>query len=665
MSNEGNGLIVRFGPFEADLSAGQLRKHGFRVKLQDQPFSILAAFLEHQGEVVTREQLRQRLWPEGTFVDFDNSLNAAINKLREALGDSADNPRYVETLPRRGYRFIAPLQGNGAQHAGAPAVAPAPDPPPQHSRANPEETVAPNARRPLPPPAVQGSGPAKASRMQRASFRAMVGTLLLLVAVTGYFGMRKLAPRSSAASGKAMLAVLPFQNISGDAAQDYIGDGLTEELIAQISRLDPQRLGVIARSTVVHYRRSPKGIGEIARELGIQYALEGSVRRDGSRVRITVHLEDARDQTHVWAATYERDVQDVLAIQQDVASQVARALALRLLPSEGLRSASTANPAAYDAYIQARFFWGKRTPESVQKSIQLYQQAIQKDPHYALAYAGLADSYLIWGGRLAGLSPAVAYERARAAAAKALELDDSIAQAHIARSAILFDHDWNFAESEKSLRRGLELSPSYAFGHQWHAEFLAATGRLEEALQAIDRSLELDPFALSGNLVRGQILMYLRRYDDAASQFRKLAEIDSRFLAAYAHLTRVYRLQGRSDDWFAAYYKWLSLLGEKPEELERYSNAYRQGGMTATLRLRLQMLIANAERIYGAPYAIARVYAVLGEKDEAFQWLARAAQQRDDFVTHITVDPELDSLRSDERFQRLLQRIGFPQGPRR
>lgn len=330
-----------------------------------------------------------------------------------------------------------------------------------------------------------------------------------------------------------------------------------------------------------------------------------------------------------------------------------------------MRSASTNSPAAYDAYIQARFFWGKRTPESVQKSIQLYQEAIQKDPAYALAYSGLADSYLIWGGRLAGLSPAVAYEKARVAAAKALELDDSIAQAHISRSAILFDHDWNFAESEKSLRRALELNPSYAFGHQWHAEFLAATGRLEDALQAIDRSLELDPFALSGNLVRGQILMYMRRYDESVSQFRKLAEIDSRFLAAYTHLARVYRLQGRSDDWFAAYYKWLSLLDEKPEELERYSNAYRKGGMNATLRLRLQMLTANSERIYGAPYAIARIFAVLGEKDQALQWLAKAAQQRDDFVTHITVDPELDSLRGDQRFQRLLLRIGFPQVQKR
>lgn len=664
MTQSGNGFIVRFGPFEADLAAGQLRKHGFRIKLQDQPFSILAAFLEHQGEVVTREQLRQRLWPEGTFVDFDNSLNAAINKLREALGDSADNPRYVETLPRRGYRFIAPIQGNGLPQQDTAVAAMTPLPHSPRTTADSAVQAASNPRGTIPVLAAQPTAAAPA-RMQRAGFLALLSALLAIVAVTGYFGMRKLAPRSSAASGKSMLAVLPFQNISGDATQDYIGDGLTEELIAQLSRLEPDRLGVIARSTAVHYRRSPKSIDEIARELGVQYALEGSVRRDGQRVRITASLVDTRDQTQIWAASYERDVKDVLAIQQDVASQVARSLALRLLSSEPSRGASTRSPEAYDAYIRARFLWGKRTPESVQKSIQLYQQAIQRDPSYALAYSGLADSYLIWGGRLAGLPADVAYGRARAAVQKALELDESNAQAHIARSAILFDHDWNFAESEKSLRRGLELNPSYAFGHQWNAEFLAANGRHEEALQAIDRSLELDPFSLSSNLVRGLILMYLHRYDDSVSQFRKLAEIDSRFMGAYASLARVYRLQGRHDEWFAAYYKWLALLDEKPEELERYSNAYRAGGMNATLRLRLRMLTTNADRIYGAPYAIARIYAVLGEKGAAFQWLARAAQQRDDFVTHITVDPELDPLRSDPRFQRLLQRIGFPQAQKR
>jgi len=659
MNEYRSALIVRFGPFEADLAAGQLRKHGLRIRVQDQPFSILCAFLERPGEVVTREQLRQRLWTEGTFVDFDNSLNAAINKLREALGDSADNPRYVETLPRRGYRFVAPIQrdvrsesSNGAPRPEAAQTVPA--------EALPAPSVAASAL-PVAPPAAAAVHSAPPP-VNRTSFLAAVLALFLVVSATAYVGIRKLGPRASAASGKSMLAVLPFQNISGDSSQDYLSDGLTEELIAQLSRMEPDHLGVIARSTAMQYRHSPKAIDQISRELGIQYAVEGSVRRDGNRLRITAQLIQAYDQTHLWAATYERDAKDVLAIQQDVASQVARALAAHLLPpgSNVVARASTSSPEAYDAYIQGRFFWGKRSEEGVQKSIQLFQQAIQHDPNYALAYVGLADSYCSWGGRLSGAPPAEAYARANGAVKKALELDETLAEAHIAHSVILFDHEWKFSEAEKELKRGLELNPSYALGHQWNAEFLAAMGRPEEALQAIDRSLALDPFARSGNLVRGQILMYLRSYDAAAEQFKKLAEIDSTFTSAYAHLTRTYRAQGNPKEWFAAYSKWLALLGEKPEGLARYAEVFKKGGMSAVLHLRLSVLEPQAGKLYGAPYAIARIYASLGEKDKALDWLSRAAQERDDFATHITVDPEFDALRSDPRFVQMLRKIGFP-----
>ena len=673
MTDHRNGLIVRFGPFEADLAAGQLRKHGLRIKVQDQPFTILATFLEHPGEVVTRDQLRQRLWTEGTFVDFDNSLNAAINKLREALGDSAENPRYVETLPRRGYRFIAPIQnGNGhaadtvaassapaALQSATPASVAAPAAPPALAHHAPP---APSAT-PLSAPAPSAPPVIPASLAVRANVWLSIAALVAALALIVFFTFRNFGPRASAASGKTMLAVLPFQNISGDTSQDYLSDGLTEELIAQLSRMQPERLGVIARSTAMQYRQTPKGIDQIARELGIRYAIEGSVRRDGERIRITAQLIQVSDQTHVWAATYERNVKDVLAIQQDVASQVVRELATHLLPpgASVAARASTSSPEAYDAYTRARFFWGKRTQESVKRSIELYQQAIQKDPNYALAYVGLADSYYVWGGRLSGLPPSEAYARADVAVKKALELDPSLAEAHIARSAVLFDHHWNFAEAEKELRRGLELNPSYAMGHQWHAEFLASTGRTEEALQAIDRSLALDPFSRAANLVRGQILMYLRRYDESIDQFRKLAEIDASFLPAQAHLARVYRAQGKPAEWFASYTKWLQLLGEKPEALNAYSEAFRTGGMEAVLRLRLKTLIPQAGNIYGAPYAIARIYAVLRDNDQALNWLARAAEQRDDFASHITVDPEFDALRSDPRFQQLLRRIGFPQ----
>ncbi len=245
---------------------------------------------------------------------------------------------------------------------------------------------------------------------------------------------------------------------------------------------------------------------------------------------------------------------------------------------------------------------------------------------------------------------------------KALAIDPSLAEAHIAHSTILFDHGWKFAEAEESLRRGLELNPAYAYGHQWHAEYLAAMGRHDEALHAIERSLALEPFAVSANLVRGQILMYQRRYDDAIQQFKKLAEIDSTFMGAYSHLARVYRLQGKNDDWFASYYKWLQQLQVPQKDLDEFSSLYKQSGMSAVLRKRLERLMQQTGRVYGAPYAIARIHAVLGDSEKALEWLERAAKERDDFATHITVDPEFDALRADPRFQHLLKRIGFP-GP--
>lgn len=657
--------VIRFGPFEADLAARQLRKHGLRVKLQDQPFTILAIFLGRPGEVVSRDQLREQLWSESTFVDFDNGMNAAINKLREALGDSADNPRYVETLPRRGYRFIAPVgwesltaTARPSNENGAGKVPPEPAVPalaPVTSQA-----LSPSTPDFLPPSSTPAQSP---FRNRRALAAAM---LFVFVLAGSYWGLKKFGPRASASSGKVTLAVLPFQNLSGDPAQEYFSEGLTEELIAQVSRLQPERLGVIARSTAMQYRKTPKGVDEIARELGLQYVLEGSVRRDGPRLRITAQLIETREQTHIWAATYEREARDVLSIQQDVAGQVARALANHVLPAgvHAVTKASTSSPEAFEAYIQGRFFWNKRSHEGVQKSIRLFEEAIRCDPNYALAYVGLADSYLIWGGRLSGVPPDEAYRRARAAVNKALALDDSLAEAHIAGSAIAFDHEWDFAKAQKGLQRALELDPSYAFGHQWNAEFLAAMGRHEEALQAIGRSLALDPFSRSGNLVRGQILMYMRRYDQALSQFKKLAEIDSTFIAAYTHQARVYRLQNKPAEWFAAYYRWLFLLGTSPQDLEKYTSAFRTGGLPAVTLMRIADLRKQADRTPGVPYAIARMYAALGEKENSLHWLEKAAQEHDDFATHITVDPEFDTLRSDPRFRQLLQRIGFPEPSR-
>lgn len=649
MSESNGDSVIRFGLYEVDVRAGQLRKHGMRVKLQDQPFHILAVFLENPGALVTREQLRQRLWPDGTFVDFDNSLNAAINKLREALGDSADNPRYVETLPRRGYRFIAPVEKVSTQPTPVTPAAPAITPAPSKAK----DGLAAQA-------AAAAAGRAR-SRLSSRVWR-VAGVVLIAAAITGGYFISQFREPASASSGKIMMAVLPFQNLSGDAAQDYFSDGLTDEMIAQLGRLHPSRLGVIARSSSMRYKNSAKPIREIGNELGVRYALEGTVRRSGSRVRVTAQLVAVHDQSQLWSETYERDINDVLAIQQDVAGHIVNSLLLELLPAghSVTGKPSTSSAAAFEDYLQGRYLWSRRTTEGVKKALEYFQKAIEKDPNYALAYTGIADSYMVWGGRLAGVPANVAYPRAREAALRALQLDDSLAEAHATLAGVRFEYDWDFAGAEKSMRRAIELNPAYASAHQWYAEQLAAMGRHEEAIAESRRALALEPYSLSINLVYGQMLLYARQYDAALEQFRKLSELDPKFVTADAHLARVYRMKNMPQQWYESWRKQVVASGANEAQLAEYERAFQQGGMPAALRLRIKHLEPVIDKYYGGAYVMVRMHAVLGENDQALRWLERAAQQRDDFVTHITVDPELDGLRRDPRFQNLLRRIGFP-----
>ncbi len=649
--NDSNGdSVIRFGLFEVDVRAGQLRKHGMRVRLQDQPFHILAVFLEQPGALVTREQLRQRLWPDGTFVDFDNSLNAAINKLREALGDSAENPRYVETLPRRGYRFIAHVEKSAQPQ---PAAAP---PPVGEIPAIPKNGA---------PPSMPATLPAPVTRPRLRSAWRVAGVLLIAsVLAGGYFVSQQFRAPAAASTGKVMMAVLPFQNLSGDPTQDYFSDGLTDEMIAQLGRLHPSRLGVIGRSASMRYKNSPQPVHEIGRELGVRYMLEGTVRRNGDRVRITAQLVAVHDQSQLWSETYERDIKDVLAIQQDVAGHIVNSLLLELLPAGHAVSGkpSTVSAAAFEDYLRGRYHWSRRSPHSIKKGLEYFQKAIERDPHYALAYTGIADSYLVWGGRLAGVPTNEAYPKARAAALRALELDDTLAEAHAALAGVKFEYDWDFAGAEKSMRRAIELNPAYASAHQWYAEQLAAMGRMDEALAEIRRALALEPYSLSINLVYGQILMYSRQYDAAIEQFRKLAELDPSFIQADAHLARVYRIKNMPQQWYDHWSRQVATVGASAgsQQLAAYERAFQQGGINGALRVRVRDLTPIASQYYGGAYVMVKLHAILGENDQALQWLERAADERNDFVTHVTVDPEIDSLRADPRFQRILRQIGFP-----
>jgi TolB-like protein/DNA-binding winged helix-turn-helix (wHTH) protein/Tfp pilus assembly protein PilF len=631
---------VRFGAFEVDLHNGELRKHGIRVKLQEKPYQILCLLLEQPGEVVTREELQRRLWPADTFVDFDRNLNTAANRLRQALGDSADNPRFIETIPRRGYRLIVPVSkgnGNGHPQPNTNGEAPA-------SGRRAETQPAPQAGRRKPP-------------MGLRAVLASVAILALLV--TGIFAVRAtLQPEGSAGVGKTMLAVLPFENLSGDAGQDYLSDGLTDEMIAQIGRLSPGRLGVIARTSAMHYKGARKSVAEIGRELGVDYALEGGVRRSGNRVRITAQLVDVRSQSPLWSETYDHDEADLLAIQRDVAAHISSALALELLPAHTHANARAVSPnrEAHEAYLMGRFHWNKRTTEGLQQALGHFQRAIEKDAAYAAAYAGLADTYLVMAYQFL-LPPKEAYPKAKAAVERALQLDANLAEAHVSRAGITFVYDWDWDRAEQEFRRAIELNPSYASAHQWYAGFLSAMGRHTEALRENEIARRLDPLSLMINTQRGVLHYQAGQIDEALAACRKALELDPNFSPARVCLAMIYTKKQMYREGVLERQKAMAGEGYAREEMEAFWRAYATGGIRGAQRWLIDYRARRMDKQYIPGYYMAVLYGALGEKDKAFEWLERSYQQRDGFLTRLKVDPNLESLRDDPRFQSFLERM--------
>src|SRR5450432_1614075 len=404
---------VRSGLFEIDLSSGEVHKGGRKVPLQEQPFRVLAMLLDRPGEVVTREDLQTRLWPADTYVGFDEGLNTAIRKLRLAFGDSADNPRFIETVPRRGYRFIAPVS----------------EPPPMEDAA--KNATAVSARAPAPAEVDQAAvvpGPAAEVPAPRWPPRTLVAAAALGVVVAGVAYVLRSRPAAvPAAAKRTMLAILPFQNLSNDPAQEYFSDGLTEETITDLGQLSPEHLGVVARTSAMAYKHTDKTVSQIGRELGVDYILEGSVRREGSKARVSAQLIRVSDQTHLWAQNYDRDLQDLLQIENELGTAIARQVQVNLTSQQivDLSKMRTVNPEAYDLYLKGRFYWNERNPAAIKESIGYFQRATALDPDFALAYVGLADAYNI-GNILGAYSPKESLPAAKVAATKALALDPSL-----------------------------------------------------------------------------------------------------------------------------------------------------------------------------------------------------------------------------------------------
>ena len=616
---------IRFGEFELDLRTAELRTAGEKLYLQEQPFRILAMLLERPGQLVTRDELKKALWASDTFVDFDHSLNRAMNRLREVLEDSAENPRFIETLPRRGYRFIAPVQPLNDGSAE-----------PARSGVDPAFEITPH----------------KPLHWKLAA--GLFGVVLAAALATSL--VWRLGRRGSAETEIRSIAVLPLENLSGDPSQEYFVDGMTDELITELAQISS--LKVISRTSVMRYKGTQKSSRQIAGELGVDGLIEGSMLREGDRVRITVQLVHAPTDRHLWAKSYERDLRDVLALESDVAQAIAREIHIKVMPEEQtlLANMRPVNPQAHELYLKGRYEWDKRTSEGLRKALEYFQRAIDLDPSYALAYAGLADCYDVLGNN--GFLPyKETFPKAKAAAVQALASDGSLAEAHTSLALALQEYDWDWASAEREFRRAIELNPGYAGAHHWYALFLLTQGQPSRAIAEIERARELDPLSIRINVNVGPVLIVARQYDRAIVELQKALELEPDDVGVHMELGTAYLQKGIYPEALAEIQKGVSLAHSSiPSAYLAYAYALAGQRMQA-LRI-LTDLKERAGRIYVRPSGIAVIYIGLGEKEKALAILEKEYLERNLPVAKLAAHPMYDPLRSDPRFQDLLRRIG-------
>jgi TolB-like protein/DNA-binding winged helix-turn-helix (wHTH) protein/Flp pilus assembly protein TadD len=625
--------LIHFADFVVDQRAGELRKRGVKVRLQEQPFRVLAALLESSGEVVTREELRTRLWPADTFVDFDHRLAAAVNKIRDALEDSAQSPQFIETVGRRGYRFLVPVEwgeplaepnGNSQTHTAEPPV--------------------------LVPPA-------RGIHWQRIVLAGGVVALLL----TAFLVLRSRPPGAGASAVPRIssIAVLPLENLSNDPEQQYFVEGMTDEITTDLAKLPGIR--VISRTSAMQYKNTHKSTPQIARELNVDALVEGTVLCVGNRVRIRTQLIYAPADRHVWAQAYERDLQDVLTLQANLAQDIASEIQLKLTSEQRANlSARSVDPEAHELYLKGRYFWNKRDAAGFTKAIDYFQQAIARDPTYAAAYAGLADSYALSGGF--NLNPVEeAMPKAKAAAEKALELDGNLSEAHASLGLIAPFSNWNWSDAQRHYQRAIELNPNYATAHHWYAEgYLIPVGRADQAIAEIRKAQELDPLSAVIATDLGKELYFVRRYDEALVELRRALELDPNFVGAHNWISDTLLEKRMYSD------AMMELEKTKPFREERVyirqtAYLYARIGRRAEARAALRRSLELSKGKQVSSGSIALTYAALGDKNESFQWLEKAYTERSSFMTSLKYWSVFDALRGDPRFADLLHRVGLPE----
>jgi len=616
------GSVVRFGPFELEARAGELRRAGRRVRLQEQPLQILIALLERPGDLVTREELQRRLWPDGTFVGFDDGLNTAVMRLRGALGDGAERPRYVETVPRRGYRFVG-------------VVGP---PQPEQAASAPSESTA------VPRIAHRG--------------RVMATAGVIAVVLLGVLAQRFRWGQPGTLAAVRSIAVLPLENLSNDAGQDAFADAMTDELITSLAGISSLR--VISRGSVMQFRHAKAPLPEIGRRLGVDALVEGTVVRDGERVRVTAQLIEAAADRHLWADSYERDLRDVLTLQREVAAAIADEIRANLTTRERARLTTPMSiaPESYLAFIRGRSYWNQRTESALLKGIEAFRQAVDLDPNAANAYAGLALCYTALGYG-SYLAPSVAFEAASAAARKGLALDPALAEAEAALAYVALYYDWQFADADRRFRHALDLDPASVTAHDWYSVYLTAMGRFDQARTEIRRAQELDPLSPAVATDVGFGAYYAGRYGEAVADLRSTLDINPSFPLAHLWLGRAYEEQRRFEDAIREFGETRKGLGDWPVALAAVGHAAGVAGRRADAEAVLDRLSELARHQYVTEYGVALVHAGLGDREAAFTWLDRAVAARSHWLVWLKRDPRWANLRTDRRFAALLERIGF------
>ena len=629
---------IRFDDFELDRGAFELRRKGRAVRLERIPLELLFLLAERKGLLVGREEILERVWGKDVFVDADNSINTAVRKIRQALEDNPEAPRFVQTVPGKGYRFAA-------------------------SVVVPVTFLAPRAAEPVAEAKNEAKRPSAEHPLR--NWLVWIGILALLGAasVAGLILKRSSKPLAT----RTMLVVLPFVNLSGNPEQEYFADGMTEEMITQLGNLDPEHLGVIARTSSMQYKHTGKRASQIAQELHVDYLLEGSVRREGNKVRVTGQLIRANDETHLWAGDFDQELRDVLRLQSDVALAISSKIQLSL---EGptrkrLAGAPTLNPEAHDAYLRGLLATELRTREGMEHAIEEYNKAISLDPNYAAAYAELARAYSLATVPRA-LSVADSMPKARDAALKAIALDDSLGEGHTMLGFVKAHYEYDWAGAEREMRRGVELSPNDPYAHLFYSNsYLSPSGKHDEAIAEMKKAIAIDPLSAPVQSFLGRTYLWAKRYDEALEQFNKCAQLFPGFAINYERLSHLYTYMGRFEEAISAETKARLMSGEEPRDALRKEaelrKALKEDGTQGYWRKVLEFSRdeENPPEAYVGPYGMAILYARLGEKQEALDALEKVLDQRILAMGEIGMEPALDGLRGEPRFQKLMQRVGL------